>query len=247
MSRILNKYLNQIIVYADRSEPDSVKIRAELEDHLLKKISDLESEGMSREDAVLSAIEDHGHPKTVGYGLRKHRWIDVRTQGTARGFIAVGPKAVGTVAIGGVAVGLFSCGIVGVGLISFSIVGIALLYCYGTILALAPLGLAHGSIAVGFMAAGFWSCGIVSAGNVTFGLRIHSYDQYLPHYTARGSQALVYACALVRLYVGAFGSLATSFIVHTMIFGAVATAGLALYCRCLKSEQNRIGYTLLKF
>jgi len=60
------------MLYANRKEEDAVKIRVELEDHLRQKIADLEESGLSCEDAVLQAIEDHGHPRTVGYGLRKH-------------------------------------------------------------------------------------------------------------------------------------------------------------------------------
>ncbi|MHC4285577.1 MAG: hypothetical protein ACYSWZ_21795 [Planctomycetota bacterium] len=106
MSRALQKYLDHIMVYTNRNEKDTAQIRKELEDHLLKKIADLQTEGLSHEDAVFGAIEDHGHPRTVGYGLRKHQWIDIRTRGTARGFIAIGPKAVGTIAIGGFALGV---------------------------------------------------------------------------------------------------------------------------------------------
>ncbi|MHC4501177.1 MAG: permease prefix domain 1-containing protein [Planctomycetota bacterium] len=62
------------MIYANRNRKDAVRIWAELEDHLLKKIADLEAEGVSREEAVLQAIEEHGHPRTVGYGLHKRFW-----------------------------------------------------------------------------------------------------------------------------------------------------------------------------
>lgn len=71
MSRALQKYLDRVMIYANRNETDAAKIRAELEDHLLKKIADLEATGISREDAVFQAIEGHGHPRTVGCGLSK--------------------------------------------------------------------------------------------------------------------------------------------------------------------------------
>jgi len=74
MSRVLQKYLDRVMIYANRNRKDAVRIRAELEDHLLKKIADLEAEGVSREEAVLQAIEEHGHPRTVGYGLHKRFW-----------------------------------------------------------------------------------------------------------------------------------------------------------------------------
>ena len=71
MSRALEKYLDRVIVYANRKEEDASKIRAELKDHLLKKIEDLRAEGLSHEEAVLRAIKDHGHSRIVGCGLRK--------------------------------------------------------------------------------------------------------------------------------------------------------------------------------
>lgn len=72
MSRALQKYLDGVMIYANRNEKDAAQIRKELEDHLRQKTADLEESGLSHEDAVLQAIEDHGHPLTVGYGLRKH-------------------------------------------------------------------------------------------------------------------------------------------------------------------------------
>ena len=111
MSRALQKYLDQVILYANRKEKDAAKIRAELEDHLRQKMADLAAQGMSREDAVFQAIEDHGAARTIGYRLRKgFALLDVRTEGTARGFIAIGPRAVGLIAFGNVAVGLLAFG-----------------------------------------------------------------------------------------------------------------------------------------
>ncbi len=78
MSRTLQKYLDGVMIYANRNEKDTAQIRAELEDHLLKKIAALEAEGLSREDAVFGAIEELGSSQTVGCGLRKRfRWISV--------------------------------------------------------------------------------------------------------------------------------------------------------------------------
>ncbi|MHC4545139.1 MAG: permease prefix domain 1-containing protein [Planctomycetota bacterium] len=78
MSRSLQKYLDGVMIYANRNEKDAARIRAELEDHLLKKIADLQTEGLSREDAVFGAIEELGSPQTVGCGLRKRfRWFSV--------------------------------------------------------------------------------------------------------------------------------------------------------------------------
>lgn len=78
MVRALQKYLDGVMIYANRNEKDAARIRAELEDHLLKKIAALEAEGLSREDAVLQAIEELGSSKTVGYGFQKRfQWISV--------------------------------------------------------------------------------------------------------------------------------------------------------------------------
>lgn len=77
-SRALERYLDRVMIYANRNEADAARIRAELEDHLLQKIADLEAAGLSREDAVFQAIEDHGNPRAIGYGLRKRfSWISV--------------------------------------------------------------------------------------------------------------------------------------------------------------------------
>lgn len=43
MSRELEKYLDHIMIYANRKEEDAAKIRAELQDHLRQKIADLEA------------------------------------------------------------------------------------------------------------------------------------------------------------------------------------------------------------
>ncbi len=78
MSRTLQKYLDGVMIYANRNEKDTAQIRAELEDHLLKKIAALEAEGLSREDAVFGAIEELGSSQTVGCGLRKRfQWFSV--------------------------------------------------------------------------------------------------------------------------------------------------------------------------
>ena len=78
MSQVLQKYLDRIIVYANRKKEDATRIRAEMEDHLLERIAELEAEGLSHEDAVFQAIEGHGSANRVGCGLRKRfSWIRV--------------------------------------------------------------------------------------------------------------------------------------------------------------------------
>ncbi len=70
MSMALNTYLDRVMIYANRNDIDAAPIRDELEDHLLKKVDECVDGGMAREDALFQAIEDHGHPAVVGYGLR---------------------------------------------------------------------------------------------------------------------------------------------------------------------------------
>jgi hypothetical protein len=164
MSRALNKYLNQVILYANRKEEEAAKIRAELEDHLRQKIADLQTQGLTREDAVFQAIEDHGTARTVGYSLRKgFALLDVRTEGTARGFVAIGPRAIGIIAFGNIAVGLFAFGNLAFGALAFGALTIGVLLSLGFI-SLALLGAAVGLAAVGQGAFGMIACGGLAVG-----------------------------------------------------------------------------------
>ena len=105
--------------------------------------------------------------RTVGYGLRKgFALLDVRTEGTARGIVAIGPRAVGVIAFGNVAVGLFAFGHICLGFIAFGAVALAGSVAVGGI-SLAPLGAALGLAAVGRVA-----CGIIAAGELAVGLSI---------------------------------------------------------------------------
>jgi hypothetical protein len=166
MNQALEKYLDKVMVYANRNENDSARIRAELEDHLLKKIDDLRAEGLSDEEAALRAIEKHGDMRTVGYGLRKRfPLLDVRTYGTARGFVAIGPKAVGIIAIGGIACGVFSYGGVSLGFLSLGLLSLGMVASVGGF-SLALGGFAFGVIALGLMAFGLLSFGITAMGGL---------------------------------------------------------------------------------
>jgi hypothetical protein len=170
MSKALEQYLNRVMIYANRSDADAPKIRAELEDHLLKKVVELEKKGIAREDAIFQAIEEHGTPKTVGYGLRsKFPWLDIRSHGTARGFIAIGPKAVGVFAWGGMAIGIVAVGGFGVGLLTMSGFGLGLLFAFSGF-AFAPFGIAYGGFAIGAVAAGGVAVGVVASGGTAFGM-----------------------------------------------------------------------------
>lgn len=86
MSQALEEYLDSVLIYAKCNKRDSQKIRAELKDHLLKKIEELESQGAKHEDAVFQAIQGHGHPRTVGYALQNFRSTRRRI-GAVTGFI----------------------------------------------------------------------------------------------------------------------------------------------------------------
>lgn len=183
MSRALQKYLDRVMIYANRDEKDAAQIRAEQEDHLLKKIADLEANGLSREDAVFQAIEDHGNPRTVGYGLRKRfAWVDVRTHGTARGFIAIGPKAVGVFAIGGAAFGFFAFGGLAVGLVGFGGLALAALLSFGGC-SVAVIGFAYGGCAFGLVAFGGFACGIIATGGGAIGLWVPAAGEAISYFS----------------------------------------------------------------
>jgi hypothetical protein len=89
--------------------------------------------------------------------------LDVRTEGTARGFIAVGPKAVGVIALGGVAVGLFAFGGIALGAFAFGGLALAALLSCGGI-SLAPMGAALGLAVLGRIAIGMIACGGLAVG-----------------------------------------------------------------------------------
>ena len=106
MKSILDRYLDRVLLYANRPESESEGIRQELKDHLLQKVEDLAGNGLPREEAILETLRQHGSPKTIGYKLRGSiPWIDIRSHGTARGVIAIGPRAIGIFAFGGVRFG----------------------------------------------------------------------------------------------------------------------------------------------
>ncbi len=218
MSRALQKYLDQVILYANRKEEEAAKIRVELEDHLRQKTADLAARGLTREDAVFQAIEDHGTARTVGYSLRKgFALLDVRTQGTARGFIAIGPRAVGIIAFGNVAVGLIAFGNLALGALAFGALAIAGLLSVGGI-SLAPLGAAVGLAAVGRTALGMIACGGLAVGLripwAIDGVSLLSGEnglQFLQHFrTHEGTVALIAITLWLFLAVPVFNGLMCS-------------------------------------
>lgn len=170
MSRAIEEYLDRVMLYANRNEVDTASLRAELRDHMQEKVDALVAGGMPPEDAVFAAIKDMGSPRVVGYGLRpRFPWIDIRTRGTARGVIAMGPRAVGVVAFGGMAVGVVALGGLSVGVISMGGLALGLLFVWAGV-ALAPLGIAYGGVAVGLIALGGAAVGVVAYGGVAAGV-----------------------------------------------------------------------------
>jgi hypothetical protein len=168
MSQMLEDYLTRVMVYANLPPSHASEVRQELRDHLLEKIKDLKAQGLPEEDAVYQAINAHGHPRVVGYGLRpRFPLVDIRSQGTARGVIAIGPKAVGIFAVGGTAIGVFACGGLALGLVAFGGLGAALLFAFCGMGA-APV--AYGGVAVGLTAAGGAACGAAAVGGFAVGL-----------------------------------------------------------------------------
>ena len=162
MKSILDRYLDRVLVYANKPESESEAVRKELKDHLLQKVDDLAKNGLSREEATLEAIRQHGSPRVIGYGLRgPFPWIDIRSHGTARGGIAIGPKAVGVFAFGGVAVGVVACAPIAMGLISSGFFALGLFFAWGFF---AIGGVATAFITFGIVALGFSSAGVVAQG-----------------------------------------------------------------------------------
>lgn len=210
MSKAIDTYIDRVMVYANPKLVDEPTLRAELRDHLETKVEQLKAEGTAVEDAVFAAIEDHGPAWRVGYGLRpKWPWIDVRTKGTARGIIAIGPKAVGVFAFGGAAMGVFAMGGLAAGLVTWGGVCLALLFAWGGV-GLAPLtfaalgagifvmgGLAVGVIAMGVTAIGLWAAG----SNV-----INVYDSAsMPSWATAIADAFgTYGSIWPRVYLGTF-------------------------------------------
>ncbi|MBI1314892.1 hypothetical protein GC176_26655 [bacterium] len=170
MSQSVETYLDRIMQCAAISDPDDAsRIRAEQRDHLEEKIERLKERGVAAEDAVFQAIDEHGDPVTVGYGLRPRLpLIDIRARGTARGIIAIGPKAVGIVAFGGLSVGVFAFGGLSCGVFAIGGLTAALLFSWGG-MAIVPLGIAYAGFAVAPIAVGGFALGIVAAGGFAAG------------------------------------------------------------------------------
>jgi hypothetical protein len=191
MSRAITDYLDRVMVYANRSPAEAMGIRAELEDHVLKKVSYFEAKGLPREDAIFQALKEYGHPRIVGYGLRpRFPLLDIRVQGCARGIIAIGPRAVGIVAFGGAACGVFSFGGFSAGIFSMGGFALSLILAFGGF-AFAPVGIAYGGFALGLIAFGGFACGICASGGVGIGLWVAQAGLAIRHFPAGDTPAFL--------------------------------------------------------
>ena len=217
MSMALGKYLDHVMIYANRKEEAAAKIRLELADHLQQRVAELEGQGTSSEDAVAQAIKAHGSPRTVGYGLRKGvALLDVRTEGTARGIVAIGPKAVGVIAFGNIALGLFAFGNVAVGVLAFGAFSLAAFLAVGG-LCISPLG-----VALGLVVAGQGAFGLIACGGLAVGLEVpwavDSVDllserglQFFEHYrSATGNMATIGICLAIFMLFPLFNGIMCS-------------------------------------
>ena len=165
MSQAIESYLDKVMGYANLRDADkATRVRAELRDHLLEKADVLTKQGTPREDAVFQTVEAHGPPSRVGYGLRpKFPLVDIRTVGTARGVVAIGPRAIGIFAFGGFAIGVFSLGGLSIGVVGMGGCVAALLLGWGGV-ALVPTGVAFAGLALGLVAIGGLPLGGWTAG-----------------------------------------------------------------------------------
>lgn len=192
MKNILDRYIDRVLVYANPSEPKAEAIRAELKDHLLQKVEDLVKNGLPREEATLEALRQHGAPKVIGYNLRgPFPWVDIRSHGTARGVVAIGPKAVGIFAFGGVAVGVVSCGGAAIGLVSAGGAALGLLFVWA---GLGIGGIANAGMAIGVIATGGLAIGIVALGGHAIGAWVPPWwtgTSVTSHYTAENVPPLL--------------------------------------------------------
>ena len=62
MKSILDRYLDRVLLYANRPESESEAIRQELKDHLSQKVDDLAGNGLPREEAILETLRQHVYP-----------------------------------------------------------------------------------------------------------------------------------------------------------------------------------------
>ncbi len=194
MKNILDRYLDRVLIYANPPGPKAEAIRQELKDHLLEKVDDLAESGLSREEAMLEALRQHGPPKVIGYRLRgAFPWIDIRSHGTARGVIAIGPRAIGIFAFGGFAVGVVACGGAAVGVVSAGGFALGLLFAWA---GFGMGGIVAAGFALGIIATGGLAIGVVVEGAQSIGLWVPPWGHdggVISHYTAQNVPAVLKA------------------------------------------------------
>jgi hypothetical protein len=182
MKSLIDRYLDRVLFVANLPEEKSKAIRQELNDHLLQKTADLIASGTPREEATLEALRQHGSPRDIGYRLRgSFPWFDIRCKGTARGVIAIGPRAVGIVAIGGWATGIFAFGGVACGLVSMGGFALGLLFAFA---GLGIGGITYCGYTIGLVAVGGYVIGVVAEGGEGFALWAPHGVHVASHFTA---------------------------------------------------------------
>ncbi len=155
---LIDLYIGRVLRLAELPKDREAEVREEISGHLTETAEKLMKTGLYAKDATWKAIEQYGHPRVVGSRLRRPwQWVDIRQHGTARGFIAIGPKAVGVFAFGGFAAGIFAVG--GTSIALFGVGGFTI-----------GLLLAWGGLAIGGTAFGGLAAGIAAGGGVTFGV-----------------------------------------------------------------------------
>lgn len=169
MNKIIHLYLDRVLAQAELPPERAAEVRAELEDHLRSSYETRIERGQTEEEAAWAAIREMGHPVRVGRRIaRPFSWIDIRSNGTAKGVIAIGPRAVGVFAFGGIAVGGVAVGGISVGVISLGGLGLGILAWAGLSLGV----FACGGLSVGLLAAGGLAVGAVAAGSEAYGLTV---------------------------------------------------------------------------
>jgi hypothetical protein len=187
MSKAVENYLDRVMAYANRRDEEAQRIRAEQHDHLMEKFERLKKQGIPPEDAVFQAIQEYGDARTIGYRLRpKFPLVDIRTYGTARGVIAIGPRAVGVFAFGGVAVGLVAFGGLAAGLLSMGGIALGLLFVWA---GMGMGGFAYCGIAIGLIATGGIAAGVVASGALAIGAWVPAAGQAFSHFTTETAPA----------------------------------------------------------
>jgi hypothetical protein len=233
MSIAIDKYLDRVMAYADLREPGRAEaVREELRGHLQDKVRALTQSGTPIEDAIHLALERLGDARTVGYQYRpKFPLLDVRVRGTARGVIAVGPRAVGVFAFGGVAIGLFAFGGLAVGLVSWGGLAAALLWAWGGMTL--STGVAMGGLAIGTLAMGGLAIGVAAVGGMAVGgwaAGANTTTMYLPEQ----------APEFVRQSVHWLPMNETELTQSTLILMPMFMALLALHIKLTMRERRRL-------